>query len=147
MKMPEHDQAVTVADELLGLGMRVLEELADVVEVLECLPRAAVGSALRQRLGEDERGVGREAVQERRIPLLEEPVTLADVVDVLFAQAPRHKTHSRPSTQKGAVPLRAPLGNPDIYRSPTDVLRDGVRTSGFAPTIAEYALGTGVRGS
>src|SRR5262245_22207314 len=79
VKMPEHDEAVTVADELLGLGVRVLEELGDVVEVLERVPRAAVGPALRQGLGEDERGVGREVVQKRWIAVLEESVTLADV--------------------------------------------------------------------
>ena len=67
--MPEHHQAVAVADELLGIGMRVFEEFADVVEVLERLPGASVCSALRQGLGEDERGVGREAVEERWIPV------------------------------------------------------------------------------
>ncbi len=100
MKMPERDQAVTVADELLGFGMRVLEELADVVEVLECLPRAAVGSALRQRLGEDERGVGREAVQERWIPLLEEPT-------------PRPTLRPAPKARNGParVPNMLPVSN------------------------------------
>src|SRR5437660_6532573 len=107
MKMPEHDQAVTVADELLGLGMRVIEELANVVEVLERLPRAAVGSALGQRLGKDERGVGREAVQERWIPLLEAPVPLADVIDVLFAPASRH--HGSLYAQRRAC--NAPVGS------------------------------------
>ena len=99
VEVAEHDETVAVADELLGLGAGALEELADGVPELERLPRAPVDTALGQRRGEDQRRVGLEALEEGGIAFPEQPVGLADVVDVLSAQSHRQGglEHSAPS--------------------------------------------------
>src|SRR5207245_1229958 len=91
VEAPEHDESVTITEELLGLGVGAVKELADVVPELERLQWAPVGPALGQRLGEDQRGVWLVALEERGIAVPEKPVALADPLDVLSAQTHRHR--------------------------------------------------------
>jgi hypothetical protein len=91
MEAPEHQEAITITDELLGLGVGAVKELADVVPEFKRLQWAPVGPALRERLGEDQRGVRLKAVEERWVPVREKPVALADPLDVLSAQTHRQR--------------------------------------------------------